>query len=264
MRFRRTASFVLAGALALGAALAVSALPAGAATAINYVALGDSYSSGDGAGNYSGGACLRSAGAYPELWAKAHFPASFTAVTCAGATTDNVLHQQLGALKPDTTLVTITIGGNDAGFANVMATCSLGGDQKCLDAVNQSLAKKSAIADKLAATYAAIKQHAPKAEVIVLGYPHIFASGQVRCSMDQTKRDALNRGADVLNGVIADQAQAAGFTYQDVRGTFDGHGVCSSDPWIHGLDLAFLLESFHPTKTGQAKGYYAALAGVTG
>lgn len=76
--------------IALAAALTgVSAfaaiIPAHASGPISYVALGDSYSSGDGAGNYSGGSCLESANAYPVLWHSAH-GGSFTNETCAGAT----------------------------------------------------------------------------------------------------------------------------------------------------------------------------------
>jgi hypothetical protein len=50
----------------------VEAAPAGAQPAVRYVALGDSYSAGLGAGDYSGGSCDRSANAYSALWAAAH------------------------------------------------------------------------------------------------------------------------------------------------------------------------------------------------
>ncbi len=63
--------------------------------AVNYVALGDSYSSGVGAGDYlsSSGSCDRSADAYPEQWAAANSPATFISVACSGATTADVLSQ---------------------------------------------------------------------------------------------------------------------------------------------------------------------------
>ena len=67
-----------------GLVTAVTAMPA-AAAAVNDVALGDSYSSGLGAGSYisSSGSCDRSNNAYPEQWAAAHSPASFVSVACA-------------------------------------------------------------------------------------------------------------------------------------------------------------------------------------
>ena len=60
-------------AAAVVSALSVAA-PAAAQSSANYVALGDSYSSGVGAGNYSDGSCDQSANAYSALWAKANDP----------------------------------------------------------------------------------------------------------------------------------------------------------------------------------------------
>src|SRR6201989_737101 len=94
-----------------GLVTAVSARPAaGAASSVSYVALGDSYSSGLGAGSYisSSGSCDRSANAYPEQWAAANSPASFVSVAWAGATTADVISSQVYALSADNSLVRIT------------------------------------------------------------------------------------------------------------------------------------------------------------
>ena len=74
---------------------------ADAASSVSYVALGDSYSSGLGAGSYisSSGSCDRSTNAYPEQWASANSPASFVSVACAGATTSDVISGQVSALS---------------------------------------------------------------------------------------------------------------------------------------------------------------------
>jgi lysophospholipase L1-like esterase len=45
---------------------------------------------------------------------------------CGGATTADVLRRQLKPMPPDTQLVTITIGANDSGFADVLRTCLFG------------------------------------------------------------------------------------------------------------------------------------------
>src|SRR5258708_34832393 len=86
---------------------AAGASPVGAASAVRYVALGDSYASGLGAGAYdpASGSCDRSAYAYPEQWAAANAPASFTSVACSGATTSDVLSSQASALSQATPLV---------------------------------------------------------------------------------------------------------------------------------------------------------------
>jgi len=80
--------------------------------AVDYVALGDSYSSGVGTGVYdaASGACQRSPLSYPPLWVAEHHPASFEFVACSGSTTADVRANQISALKPTTDLVTITIG----------------------------------------------------------------------------------------------------------------------------------------------------------
>ena len=82
-----------------------------AASTVRYVALGDSYSAGLGAGNdiAASGSCDRSINAYSVLWDNANKPASYTSVACAGATTSTVLSSQIWALSTVTTLVSITI-----------------------------------------------------------------------------------------------------------------------------------------------------------
>jgi GDSL-like Lipase/Acylhydrolase family len=124
----RIGAGVLAAAALGGLSLAMLAPAAASAqSAAAYVALGDSYSSGVGAGSHIGSSrsCDQSANAYPALRDAASQPASYTSEACSGATTATVLGSQLGALSPATTLVSITVGGNDVGFSSVMETCVL-------------------------------------------------------------------------------------------------------------------------------------------
>lgn len=139
MKMSRLAA--LSSSLLLGAVLALTgAATANAATsvqAVDYVALGDSYSSGVGSGSYdsASGACKRSTKAYPALWAAANSPASFAFTACSGARTGDVKANQLGPLSSSTDLVSISIGGNDAGFADVMTTCVLQSEATCLNRI---------------------------------------------------------------------------------------------------------------------------------
>ncbi|MGH3927222.1 MAG: SGNH/GDSL hydrolase family protein, partial [Pseudonocardiaceae bacterium] len=146
--------------------------------AVDYVALGDSYSSGVGTGVYdsASGACARSPLSYPPLWAAEHRPASFGFVACSGARTADVRANQISALQPGTDLVTITIGGNDAGFGAVLQTCTVAdSDRTCFAAVDAAAAfSRSVLLDRLNRTYAEIRRAAPRAQVIVLGYPRLF------------------------------------------------------------------------------------------
>src|SRR5215467_5227725 len=126
------------GIMTLSSAAAI-ALPsfgaaANAASSVHYVALGDSYSSGVGAGSESS-SCGQSPNAYGPKWAAANSPASFTFAACSGAKTTDVISSQLSSLSSSTTLVSVTIGGNDAGFSSIMETCVLDSTSSCESAV---------------------------------------------------------------------------------------------------------------------------------
>jgi lysophospholipase L1-like esterase len=246
-------------AMVIGAGLA-AAPAAHAASTVNYVALGDSYSAGLGAGNYisSSGSCDRSTSAYPERWAAANAPASFTSVACAGATTTDVINRQVPTLKPSTTLVSITIGGNDAGFSSVMETCVLSWTSKCLNAVATA---ESFVANQLPAllnkTLAAIRADAPNATVVVLGYPGLYDLSRSSTCIGLSTQDrmALNQGADKLDAALQTAAQANRDTFADVRGQFAGHEICDSSSWLHSVDIFAISSSYHPTAAGQELGY---------
>ncbi|QGK70564.1 lipase [Allosaccharopolyspora coralli] len=256
------AALALAGTGLATPAFAAEAGTAGTAAAENYAALGDSYSSGVGTREYfdDSGSCLRSPRAYPQLWADAHAPASFEFVACSGATTADVNSNQLDALDTDTSFVTISVGGNDIGFADTIQDCLLGTDDMCLDSVAEGEAlMREELPGALASTYDGISAAAPNASVLVLGYPRLNELGD--CGIPgytEVKRKRLNEASDLLSGVIADAASAAGFTYADVRSAFDGHGVCAGTEWINGPSNP-VQESFHPNVDGQAHGYLPAL-----
>ncbi|MFI0483352.1 SGNH/GDSL hydrolase family protein [Actinomadura sp. 9N215] len=227
----------------------------------NYVALGDSYSSGTGAGSYdpASGACKRSANAYAELWAAANSTSSFKFVACSGATTATVASGQLGALSSSTTLVSITVGGNDAGFADVMQTCVLGSDSTCKSRVAQAETyMKGTLPGRLDSVYSQIRAKAPSARVVVLGYPRLYKIVNVCVGLSNAKRTALNQAADTLDGVIAKAAGGAGFTWSDVRDEFSGHELCSGDDWLNSVTIP-IDDSYHPTALGHRLGYLPAL-----
>jgi lysophospholipase L1-like esterase len=264
MRFARP---VLITLFAAAAAVGVAVSPASAdpvAAAGKYVALGDSYASGTGAGSYGdSGSCKRSANSYPQLWANANAPSAFDFVACSGAVTGDVLANQVGAITADTSLVTISIGGNDAGFADVMTDCNLGSDDSCV-ARNQEAQDfgRTTLPGLLDGVYTEIRNRAPSAQVVVLGYPHIYQlGGSCSVGLSETKRGAINGSADVLAEVIAGRASAFGFTFVDGRSAFAGHEICSGDWWLNSITWP-IDESYHPNAAGHSGGYYAALSAV--
>ncbi|MGH3274648.1 MAG: SGNH/GDSL hydrolase family protein, partial [Streptosporangiaceae bacterium] len=175
-RSRLVAAGSLAASLAALGLIAV-APPAGAAVAVSYVALGDSYSSGLGASAMisSSGSCDRSASAFSQLWANANHPASYVSVACAGATTGSVISSQLSALSGATTLVSITVGGNDVGFAATMETCVLHSTSTCVSSIQAGEAEiSSQLPGELDGVLRDIASAAPGARVVVLGYPELY------------------------------------------------------------------------------------------
>ncbi|MFF4488554.1 SGNH/GDSL hydrolase family protein [Streptomyces sp. NPDC001544] len=256
-------SLLLATGLALTGAATAQASPL-AATG-GYVALGDSYSSGVGSGSYisSSGSCDRSTKAYPYLWNAAHAPSSFAFNACSGAKTGDVLNNQLGSLNSSTSLVTITIGGNDAGFADVMTTCVTGSDSTCLAKLDAAKAYvDSTLPGKLDSVYSAISAKAPSAHVVVLGYPRFYKLGTTCVGLSDTKRAAINDASDYLNSAVQKRALDHGFVFGDVRTPFTGHEICSGSSWLHSLDWLNIGESYHPTASGQSGGYLPVLTGA--
>ena len=240
------------------------ATPASSAT-VNYVALGDSYSSGVGAGSYysSSGSCDRSANAYSALWAAANSPASYTSVACSGATTSSVISSQLSALSSSTTLVSITVGGNDVGFSSVMETCVLESTSSCVSAVDNAESEMSStLPGELNSVLADIASDAPSARVVVLGYPELYDLSQSSTciGLSTTDRTDLNQAADELDSTIQAAAGRYGDVYADVRSAFSGHEICDSGSWLHSVNILDISESYHPTADGQADAYLPVLS----
>ncbi|WP_103500706.1 MULTISPECIES: SGNH/GDSL hydrolase family protein [unclassified Streptomyces] len=265
MKFRRLITGAATAALVLGASLlgpaGAAAQPAAAAEV--YVALGDSYSSGVGAGNYDSGSgnCKRSANAYPQQWAAANSPSAFHFTACSGARTTDVLANQLGPLNSSTTLVSISIGGNDAGFADAMQTCVLQSTASC---VNRMGVANNYISNTLPAqldsVYSEIRSRAPQARVVVLGYPRIYQlNGSCVVGISEQARGAINNTANHLSDITSKRAADHGFSYGDVRSAFTGHEICSSSPWLHSVTFP-IGDSYHPTAAGQTGGYLPVFA----
>jgi lysophospholipase L1-like esterase len=255
----------LASVVTAAAAVIALAHPASAAP-INYVALGDSYASGLGTGSYDGasGGCKRGPLAYPALYAAATAPASFRSVACSGARTGDVI-TQANALTSATNLVTVQVGGNDAGFTDVITTCTFGSDQDCVNRVNQAKTyAANTLPGLLTNVYNTIRSKSPSARVVVLGYPRMYkVPGSCSVGLSDTKRAAINSGSDALHNTISARAGAAGFTYVDVRGVFTGHEICSSSWWLNSLSWP-VDESYHPNRAGHQSGYLPALRAVVG
>ena len=255
----------------LGALVALSGVlsaPVAEAATPSYVALGDSYSSGLGTRSYlsDGTDCKRSVYAYPSLIAAAKgYALNFRA--CAGATVSDVTGSQLSALSSATDYVTISVGGNDAGFTSVLTECALPSwMSNCFGKISTAQGYiTSTLPGRLATLYAAIRTRAPNASVTVVGYPRLFNGTD--CDLftwfSRSEETALNQTADLMNARLASAATAAGFAFANPTSRFIGHAVCDSPEWLNGLSYP-VDESYHPNRTGQRSGYYPLVSSTVG
>jgi hypothetical protein len=229
------------------------------AAAPSYVALGDSYSSGVGTRTYlnDGTSCQRSVYAFPSLIAAAKgYALNFRA--CSGAKVPDVTNTQPGALSAGTGFVTISVGGNDAGFTRVITTCAEPAWlSDCKGAVSKAQSYiKNTLPGSLATLYSSIRAKAPNAKVVVVGYPRLFNGEDCNALtwFSPSDESLLNATADLLDSTLAAVAAAKGFAFANPTSAFIGHAVCGDPEWLNGLSNP-ISESYHPNRTGHASGY---------
>jgi lysophospholipase L1-like esterase len=224
--------------MALGGFVTAGTLPAAAAaSAVQYVALGDSYAAGVGAKIQppQPQPCGRSNNGYPEKLDNQGRIGPVENVACAGATTSIVANSQVKELTRDTRLVTLTVGGNDLGFVGLAGPCLSGGDTTtCLDAINGAVADVplAALKSHLTSLFAQVAGVAPDARIVVTGYPFLFGSAAKTSGAFKPEIiDAVNNATARLNQTIEDAVAAANdevnIDYVDVTEEFAEHGIVS-------------------------------------
>ncbi|MEV4615978.1 SGNH/GDSL hydrolase family protein [Kitasatospora sp. NPDC049258] len=283
-----------------------SAVPAGP-----YAALGDSYTSGLQVPPQQGTpkGCARSGANYPSLVAARLDLAGpdFRDVSCSGARTADLTAAQqtsgganppqLDALTPATRLVTLGIGGNDVGFMDVLGRCALesvkrsvasalterpaaaapGAEAPCqeyytgADGADQVGRRIEATGPKLAEAVAAIRQRAPRARVLVVGYPALLPADPAACAVTLGPGVApgdvafLAREQQQLNAVLRRAAEGAGARFVDTYAPSVGHDMCAGEAerWVEPPMPSPGLAALHPNAKGEAAMAAAVLAVVT-
>ncbi|MFG1944527.1 SGNH/GDSL hydrolase family protein [Nonomuraea sp. NPDC048826] len=249
-----------------------------------YVALGDSYSSGEGVYrpedarvDDGAGRCHRAVGSYAPLVAGAHpFGGGTGFWACSGATTGQLLRGQHGQrpqverVGAGTSLVTLSIGGNDAGFAPVLTGCiiKLPWSSACVDQDAEVRRRIGELRAGMRAVLSEIRVRAPEARIVLLGYPRPFPaspSGSVnnlgvadqRWLNDMTRRlnDVVREVAGEFDRAIVAFGGPGSVEYVDAYEAFDGHEVGRPHPYLNGLildvqELTVDPRSFHPTAAG--------------
>jgi hypothetical protein len=261
-------------------AILLIALVAPAAQALGsplrYVALGDSYSAASGVlppDLFAPPECLRSIRNYPHVIA-ADTGAQLKDVTCGAAETSHFFESQypgvppqLNALKQDTQLVTMTIGGNDSGvFIDTILACgtaglsTLGQGSPCEDRYGSSFEDtiNTVTYPSLVKTLDAVREKAPTATVAILGYPWIMpVSGGCFTKMPIAQGDVpYVRGIQAtLNEAVRRAAAATGSTYVNFSTVSNGHDACQPpgvrwiEPVLQGTNPVIV----HPNALGESE-----------
>jgi lysophospholipase L1-like esterase len=269
----------VASLVAVTAAAAAAVVPAASQAAVaplRYVAMGDSYSAASGVlppDPTAPAACLRSTRNYPHVIA-AKVKAQLTDVTCGAAETKDYatsqypgVAPQLDALKKDTQLVTMTIGGNDSGvFINAILTCgaagasTLGQGSPCKDQNGSSFSDtiKTTTYPALVRSLKAVHARAPKARVAILSYPWILPP-TVGCfdKMPIATGDVpYLRGIQAtLNDAVRRAAKATATTYVDLNTVSNGHDACQpiGTRWIEPVLQGTNPVIVHPNALGESQ-----------
>lgn len=288
-----TVAAVVAGALVPASAARASS--AAVQPGINYVALGDSYSSGEGNPPFENGTdgftgvtanhdfCHRSPVAYPHILASTLQTAPLLFYACSGARTFNITTQpqQNGAeppqitepgVNPSANLITLTIGGDDAGFATVLGACvmqklkaDLGNaldpigswlgldhqDPSCADSANFTSTVNQQILNLLGpaqGVFTALRKATDpvNTSIIAADYPLLFPTTQAEQNcielapfLTNADQNWLNLEGGVLDGTVIAAATFAGVNMIDVRDAAAGHAICGNGgAWANGGTIA--------------------------
>ena len=250
---KRTVIAVLAAISVL--VLAAPVAQASVRATLDVVALGDSYGSGTGAGDYQEGtenSCWRSNNSYSEVTVAAlragGRKVAFTNVTCSGADTTDLRQPfkgeapQLDALTPRTNIVLLTVGTNDVDYASYGGFCI---QADCTGAPTADiLSRLPAMGANVSALIGDIKARSPRAKVVLVAYgrqlgiadnaPGIpldpICAPEVFTSQERVQGNGV---ASALDRTLRESARSSRVTFVspytnsvDVRPSFAGHSLC--------------------------------------
>jgi len=267
-----------------------------------YLAMGDSFSAGEGVPIYetrsSFDGCHRSVSAYPKKLASAVTSLNLKFVACSGALIANLYLGQNGeaaqmdSLNAATKIVSLTIGGNDAGFPDLLKLCVSGGgksDAACQKhggaivrnalrnfANGQSFCPASGITciqiPPLHGVYEAIHAKAPNARIYVLNYPSMFKSDATTAcsvgfggSVTAANQVWMAQQAKTIDNAVKDQVLAAAINgvpvwLVDAAAPFVGHERCTAQAWFNGI-VPVLTNNARQPVTGGVESFHPNAAG---
>jgi len=251
---RFTASIVAAiialVAIPAGIAGPVAAAPDTSSSPVTkYVALGDSIAAGQGGGGYLD-ACLQSPAGYPALLDAQPKVNLLRNAACTGASITDVAGTQLEQVNRGTTLITLTVGANNVDLPAIYAACVSGlPTPECVAALiaAETYLLSGQLQAELGALLASISALAPRATIVVTGYPIPFEPGLSEIT------DIVNQLVAALNFNLSstvDGAAGLSVPVDFAPVDFSGHVYGSGGvPWI-GVVPTDPVTFLHPTPAG--------------
>ncbi len=275
----RARLIICAGAL-LSAGIGQARVPSARLVAgDHYVAMGSSFAAGPGVSTTADSPptrCTRSRDNYPHQIA-AKLGLLLSDVSCGGATTAHILGPwgelppQLDALRPDTKLVTITIGGNDVGYIAGLfaASCkSSPGVALCKGFVARGNAGQGAppepdeaawqkLGERLDQIATEVHRRSLAARLVFVDYLTILPA-KALCEaipLDRAQAHTATAKAAMLAGITAQAARRAGATLVRASRLSARRHACAKTPWMNGFPVEGSPATF--------VGYHPNLAGMT-
>lgn len=241
-----------------------------------FVALGDSFASGNLIPHSPTGhplGCLRSTHTYSADAAAALRASTFIDASCSGAYTINITQPQgtptgtnpaqLASVSAKDSVVTVTIGGNDIGFGGILVACTTLSltdpfGSPCHKHYGNRLAVAiAATAPKVTTALREIRAKAPNARVLLVGYPDILPNTGTGCwprvPIAHGDVPYLRATEVAANNMLARAAAAEHVTFVDTYRATIGHDACQSHDLkdVEGLIPTSPAEPFHPNERGQ-------------
>ncbi|MEV6395498.1 SGNH/GDSL hydrolase family protein [Streptomyces sp. NPDC051907] len=303
-------SAVALAAGALAPAQLAGAQPASAAATYQWVALGDSYTAGviPAAGDVfeiPRDGCERTDQSYPQVIDRdLGGLIDLTNVSCGAATIENVTFSaqepigrhlppfsedpdypfppvppQSSAVETGTDVVTVGVGGNTLGFADILRTClelgsgSGGVGTPCRDDLADGIpARLTKVGKDYDEMLAVLHERAAHAKILAVGYPTVIPKDTAKCryndleqfgpitqgDLDWLREDVL----EPLNKAIEKSASAhEAASFVDLYDSSRNHSVCDAGKWVEGVLASGSTEValVHPN----AKGHRNAADHVT-
>ncbi|MFJ2583584.1 SGNH/GDSL hydrolase family protein [Streptomyces sp. NPDC087538] len=302
----RTRLTVLGSAVALAACAQVpaqlaGAAPAAAAASYDWVALGDSYTAGviPAAGDVfeiPRDGCERTDQSYPQVIDRdLGSLIDLTNVSCGAATIEDVTFRaqepigrhlpplsedpdypfppvppQSEAVDSGTDVITVGVGGNTLGFADILFQClqlgsgSGGVGTPCKDDLADSIPGRLAkVSRDYGQMLTVLHERAPHAKILAVGYPTVVPEDTSKCryndweqfaSITQGDLDWLRRDVmEPLNKVIEKSAGTHSATdFVDLYNSSRNHSVCDAGKWVEGVFTRFpdQVAAVHPNARG--------------